>query len=214
MGCSAHGEDVVGVMAECVGVSLCFLAYVASVVKVRHAGTAIRDRVQKRAGLYPVVALVAYGPNCFKGLSRHSPFQTQKYLHLFALTAYQLNGLMNTVVYALQSRYVKRMRARSAGQHIQTGRQGASGSLLWYSCFNVGFLDTPSIADVSEGQSSAAQATSAGASPAPDHDMTLTLVLGCFDDSASSTSSHSCTSSDAPVATERERSQGVARLDF
>eukprot|EP00930_Biecheleria_cincta_P039134 TRINITY_DN26922_c0_g1_i1.p1 TRINITY_DN26922_c0_g1~~TRINITY_DN26922_c0_g1_i1.p1 ORF type:complete len:410 (-),score=29.71 TRINITY_DN26922_c0_g1_i1:394-1623(-) len=116
-GCTGQA-DITSITVESVYAPICVACYVCGAVQVCVAGEGVRYRVWNRARFYILAWLVCSLPNLIRVSVRNELIETSPVLHCLALTLFTLNGLFNTIVYALRGCCVRcdPMMASSDGQ--------------------------------------------------------------------------------------------------
>eukprot|EP00927_Polykrikos_kofoidii_P017786 TRINITY_DN18138_c0_g2_i1.p1 TRINITY_DN18138_c0_g2~~TRINITY_DN18138_c0_g2_i1.p1 ORF type:complete len:438 (-),score=44.97 TRINITY_DN18138_c0_g2_i1:40-1353(-) len=110
----ASKRDIIGVVLIAVCVATCLVCYVLSALAACvQAGQAVRGRVWSRAQWYVVVALFCFGPPTYRQFAGSSElfFSSNKWT-IGTRVAASLNGLLNVLVYACQSRKLKKLANR------------------------------------------------------------------------------------------------------
>eukprot|EP00927_Polykrikos_kofoidii_P017787 TRINITY_DN18138_c0_g3_i1.p1 TRINITY_DN18138_c0_g3~~TRINITY_DN18138_c0_g3_i1.p1 ORF type:complete len:436 (-),score=28.14 TRINITY_DN18138_c0_g3_i1:18-1325(-) len=109
--------DYVGTVLIAVCVATCLVCYVLSAVAACvQAGQAVRGRVWNRAQWYVVVALFCFGPAMYRELTWHSASDIEFMVQVGTQVAGSLNGLLNVLVYACQSRHLKKLAKHQVAQ--------------------------------------------------------------------------------------------------
>lgn len=96
---------------------LCLICYVFCAVRVRVSGEAIQVQVWRRAQCYPLAALLTFGPEVIANFCARRTLAIVLVGQLFLCS----NGALNTVVYAVQRRYMV---------HLETSRYESFGTLM------------------------------------------------------------------------------------
>lgn len=137
-----NGEDNVQTWFMTVCVIFCALCYVGSSLFVCSSGEVVQQRVWLRMGAYVLVAPLVYGALwyyywIFPHLKRHESMASQSAMLCVARCFWSSGGLLNFLLYAVQSRYV---RVDWRNNHRRTGSPGATAL-----SFRVGFREGESI---------------------------------------------------------------------
>lgn len=113
---STLGEDI-KVTVVLVATGFCTVAYVCSCFQTRNSGGAVQERALRRASLFPLMAVVAWLPLVFyyvvgPGWTQHSA-RFDMIWETIAFTLLECNGLLNAIVYAVQTGFSRRTRRQS-----------------------------------------------------------------------------------------------------
>lgn len=121
--CVGVKKDNVLIVMVCICVLVALACYVLSSIRVQTAGEAVQIAVWRRARSFLLVVLVTMGPTMVYMLDvqvtlRLSPVWSNL-MFLVASSLFNLSGLFNFVVYALQSRYAGHIRGASAPEPMR-----------------------------------------------------------------------------------------------
>lgn len=114
--------DITSITVESIYAPICVACYVCGAVRTYVAGEVVRYRVWNRARFYILAWMVCSLPNLIRVSSRNNFIGTSPVLHCVALTLFSLNGLLNTVIYALRGCCIRRdptvAGSNSAGRRV------------------------------------------------------------------------------------------------
>jgi hypothetical protein len=131
-GCHRLGQaDVTFLSLDLTCFVVCLACYLGSLVKMySETGKAAHARVLGRVHYFILAWLVCCGPNLIRDSSPHNFVQDSPVLHGLAITLFNLSGAANALVYALHSRYIRRMFLRNSREIIPSrGRSEAAAPL-------------------------------------------------------------------------------------
>jgi hypothetical protein len=118
-GCRDDGSDITFTLLYAMCTFLSLISYVACLAKVCIAshtvGHAVAQRVWDRVSFYILASLVCNLLWAIRISSEHNIVHTTRALNFLAMVLVCTNGLANTLVYALQSRYVRGVTLHHAG---------------------------------------------------------------------------------------------------
>lgn len=106
-GCAGQA-DITSITVESIYAPICVACYVCGAVRTYVAGEGVRYRVWNRARFYILAWMVCSLPNLIRVSSRNDFVERSPLLHCVALTLFSLNGLFNTVIYALRGCCIRR----------------------------------------------------------------------------------------------------------
>jgi len=142
-GCISEGPDIISVVSVLVCVLVSLASYIGSLARACAAGRVVRHRIWHRTQYYLLVVIICCVPNLIRIWTVDNVFNRNPSLHLLALTLFNLKGLANTLVYAVQSHYIRRMVSSSRGPAAET-KLGEAGSFH----VGVGAVDVVSVAPI------------------------------------------------------------------